>query len=277
MNYLIKLDDGTVLNGIISRPEENAEAAVILVHGLGEHIGRYSAWAGDLKQEGIGITGVDLPGHGYSGGRRGDIRGIEVIDEIIGRLLVKAVKTFQDTPLFLYGHSLGGCLVLDYILRNEPGIAGAIVTSPWLKLTKAPARAKLLLAAAVRRVYPGLRQPSGLNAAHLSRDQGVVEKYMTDPLVHDRISVRLFHMATMAASRALAGAHRLKIPLLLMHGSDDLICSPAGSREFASMTPMAELEIWNGGYHELHNEFFRQDVFKYITRWINTRIDRHVL
>ena len=97
----------------------------------------------------------------------------------------------------------------------------------------------------------------------------LVEKYKKDPLVHGKISVSLFHASMTAAKYSLSHASELKIPLLIMHGSDDLLTSPDGSREFAAKTNLAELKIWEGGYHELHNEPFKDEVFKYIIDWIN--------
>jgi alpha-beta hydrolase superfamily lysophospholipase len=162
MNYSIKLKNGHILKGFMVSPGEQVRANVIFVHGLGEHIQRYSL--------------------------------------------------------------------------------------PWLA------------------------QPSGLVAEHISHDKEVVGTYITDPLVHDKISVSLFHSAMSAAGQSLEHAAELTVPLLLMHGSDDMICSPEGSREFAARTSMAELKIWEGGYHELHNEPFKNDVFAYIMNWINLRL-----
>jgi alpha-beta hydrolase superfamily lysophospholipase len=132
-----------------------------------------------------------------------------------------------------------------------------------------PARIKVLMAHFLNRILPGLVQPSGLNTNYLSHDPSIVDLYNTDPLVHDKISVSLFASTMKSAGHALSHAGDLKIPLLLIHGSDDKICSPEGSREFALKTDMAELKIWDGGFHELHNEPFRAEVFDYIINWIN--------
>jgi alpha-beta hydrolase superfamily lysophospholipase len=98
-----------------------------------------------------------------------------------------------------------------------------------------------------------------------------VEKYSDDPLVHGKISVSLFYAAMTAAKYSLAHASELNIPTLMIHGSDDMLTSPEGSREFAGKTNMVELKIWDGGYHELHNEPFKNEVFKYIMDWINSK------
>lgn len=121
----------------------------------------------------------------------------------------------------------------------------------------------------IKNLFPGLIQLSGLNICYLSHDKDVVEKYKTDPLVHEKISVSLYHGAMAAAKHSLAHASELKVTTLILHGSADLITSPEGSREFAEKTGMVKLKIWDGGYHELHNEPFKDDVFTYIKNWIN--------
>jgi alpha-beta hydrolase superfamily lysophospholipase len=188
---------------------------------------------------------------------------------MIDILLKSCHKTFPGIPVYLYGHSLGGGIVLDYILRRNPTIKGAIITSPWLLLSFRPPKIKVIMASVMKFILPGLLQPSGLNIQHLSHDEAVVEKYRTDPLVHGKISVSLFHGAMSAAEYSLNHASELKVPVLFLHGSDDQITSPEGSRKFAGKTKLAELKIWEGGYHELHNEPFNNEVFKYIIYWIN--------
>jgi len=272
MQYSIKLKNGQILRGFIDSPGKKTRANIIFVHGLGEHINRYKTWAESFNREGIGFTGLDLPGHGLSDGRRGHIRSYSLTDEMTD-ILVKHIKsTFTGLPVFIYGHSLGGGIVLDYLLRKKPDVNGAIVTSPWLKLSFQPAKSKIILASVIKNILPGLAQPSGLVAEHISHDKEVVDAYMKDPLVHYKISVSLFHSAMSAAGHSLEHAAELTIPLLLMHGSEDQICSPEGSKEFAGRTKLAELKIWDGGYHELHNEPFKKDVFEYILSWVNRKI-----
>jgi len=269
MDFHIKLRNGQILKGMIQSPGENAKGVVILVHGLGEHIQRYSHWANLFNKEGFAFTGVDLPGHGRSDGRRGYIKNYTQVGEMIDILINTCKKTFPGVPVYIYGHSLGGGIVLEYLLKRNPKIKGAIVTSPWLLLSFEPAKAKVVMASIIKNILPGLIQPSGLNVSHISHDEAIVEKYKADALVHGKISVSLFHAAMTAARYSLDHASELKIPILLMHGADDQICSPEGSREFAAKTNMAELKIWEGGFHELHNEPFKEEVFRYIINWIN--------
>ena len=272
MDINIKLSNGQVLRGMIQSPGENTRSVIILIHGLGEHIQRYVYWADLFKKEGFGFAGVDLPGHGRSDGTRGNIRNYAQLEEMIDILLNTCKKTFPGVPVFLYGHSLGGNIVLDYLLRKNPKVKGAIITSPFLRLAFEPPAVKLFLASIMKKLVPGLIQPSGLNANHLSHDESVVEKYKNDPLVHGKISVSLFNASMEAAKYSLAHASELKVPILMLHGSDDQILSPEGSREFAGKTNMAELKIWNGGYHELHNEPFKDEVFAYILNWLNKHL-----
>jgi alpha-beta hydrolase superfamily lysophospholipase len=271
MDFNIKLNNGHLLKGIIRSPGENARAVVIFVHGLGEHINRYGHWADLFISEGIAFTGMDLPGHGRSDGRRGYIKSYRMLDEMINVLIDSCRKTFPGLPVYLYGHSLGGGIVLNYLLRVNPKIKGAIVTSPWLRLSFEPPKGKVILASVMKNFVPGLTQPSGLNVSHISHESHIVDKYNSDPLVHGKISVSLFDSAMSSAAYSLEHASDLKIPTLLMHGSDDMITSPSGSREFAEKSSKVELKIWEGGYHELHNESFQDEVFRYILSWMSKK------
>jgi acylglycerol lipase len=272
MDIQIKLSNNQVLRGIIKSPGENIRAGIILVHGIGEHIQRYSHWVEKFKEKGFGVVGVDLPGHGKSDGKRGKLNSYSLTDEMLDFLIAEFKKTFPGIPVFIYGHSLGGGIALQYILQKKPEIKGAVITSPWLRLSFEPDKMKLMLARVMKNLLPSLIQPSGLIVSHISHDQKVIDAYISDPLNHDRISVGLFQSAITAGEYSLKNAGDLNIPVLLMHGSDDLLTSPKGSTEFASKTKMAELKIWEGGYHELHNETFKDDVFSFIAKWLEKQI-----
>jgi alpha-beta hydrolase superfamily lysophospholipase len=268
MDFNIKLRNGQVLKGIIQSPGENTKAVIVLVHGLGEHIQRYNQWSDRFKAEGFAFVGVDLPGHGRSAGRRGYIKSYQLLSEMIDILLKTVHNTFPGLPVYLYGHSMGGGIVLDYLIRKNPKIQGAIVTSPWIRLSFQPARIKILMASILKHIMPGLVQSSGLEVTDLSHNQTISDAYEKDPLVHGRISVSLFVGTVNAGEHTLKHASELRIPTLLLHGSEDRICSPQASREFASKSQVVDLKIWDGGYHELHNEPFKDDVFRYIMNWL---------
>lgn len=246
------------------------KAVILLIHGLGEHAGRYSSWAERFNEKGITVRAFDLPGHGRSGGRRGVIPSLEKVYETISRMLGGLASEYPGVPVFLYGHSLGGGIVLNYLVRQSPAVNGAIVTSPWIYLSETPPKVKIVLAKLMKKLMPGLTQPSGLKTKYLSREPGVEEKYNDDELVHGLISVGLYSSVTDAASETVSRAADISVPLLLAHGRDDMLTSPAGSVRVAEAAPKATLKLWDGGYHELHNDILRDDHFDFIIEWLET-------
>ena len=272
MDFNIKLSNGQILRGVIKSPGEHLKAVIIMIHGLGEHMQLYNHWAEMFNTKGIGFAGVDLPGHGRSDGRRGHIKSYTLIEELTDTLINESRKTFPGVPVFLYGHSMGGGIVLDYLLRKKPKIKGAVVTSPWLRLSFEPDKLKLMVAAILKRIMPGLVLSSGLIPDQLSHDSKLVEDYANDPLVHFRVSVSLFHGTVRAAEHSLSTAAQLIIPVLLLHGSDDPITSPEASREFAGKSKLVEFRLFEGGYHGLHYELFKEEVFTVIINWIEKRL-----
>ena len=249
-------------------------AVILLIHGLGEHSGRYIEWARRFTSGGVAFRAFDLPGHGRSGGRRGTMPGFDKLFSIIDNLTGEIRDEMPGVPLFLYGHSLGGGLALNYILNRKPVIKGAVITSPWVKLTEAPPKIKLLFASLAKKLLPGMTQPSGLKTRYLSHDPEVVKAYENDPLVHGMISAGLFASVTEAAAETLGHASEITIPLLLAHGRDDMITSPAGSMEVAAAAPDALLKLWDGAYHELHNDMVKDEHFDFIMEWIDKLIAR---
>jgi alpha-beta hydrolase superfamily lysophospholipase len=249
---------------------ENLRAAILLVHGLGEHSGRYEGWAARFCERGVAVLAFDLPGHGRSQGRWGVIPSPEKVYDTIDTLLREMKEAFPGIPLFLYGHSLGGGIVLNYLIRRKPDLKGAIVTSPWVILSETPPPFKVLLANVAGSLMPGMTQPSGLKTEYLSRDAEVVKAYRNDPLVHGLISAGLYRWMTTAAEETMARASEIAVPLLLAHGRDDMITSPSGSVRVAGSAPQATLKLWEGGYHELHNDPVKEEHFDFITEWMDT-------
>ena len=261
------------LAGYIWQPAGNVKGVVCLVHGLGEHSGRYSPLADFLNRSGFAVMAFDLRGHGRSGGKRGHFAYETALDDI-GLLVAEARRRFGEAPRFLYGHSLGGNLVLNYILRRPvDALRGAIVSGPWLRLAFDPPAYKVFLARSVGKLLPGLLQPSGLQPEYLSHDAEVVRAYVEDPLVHDRISAGLFLGAYEAGLWALEHASALSIPLLLMHGTADHLTSADASREFCARAgERCTLRLWEGMYHEVHNEPGKEEVYRTVKAWLESRV-----
>ena len=255
------------------QPEAKPRAVICLIHGMGEHSGRYTHVADQLTQAGYTLLSFDLRGQGQSKGLRGHTPSYDALLNDINSLLNEADKCFPELPRFLYGHSLGGNLALNYVLRRQPQLKGVIVTGPWLRLAFEPPRFKIILAQITNYIWPSFSQKSGLDTKALSRDSEVVYACENDPLVHDHISARMFISGHKAGRWALEHASELTIPLLLMHGGDDKMASLEASREFADkITKNCTLKIWDGLYHEIHNEPEKQEVLTFLINWLNERI-----
>jgi alpha-beta hydrolase superfamily lysophospholipase len=261
-------------------PESSPAAVVCLVHGLGEHSGRYAHVASALNQAGYALLGCDLRGHGRSDGPRGHSPTYDAMLDDIDRLLDEAADRYPGRPRFLYGHSLGGGLVLCHALqccsptdgRTPRDVAGVIATGPMLRTATPPPGWKLVVGKITDNLLPGMSMSNGLDRSALSRDPQVVEKYNTDPLVHDRVSARLGMDILRNGEASLARAAEFPVPLLLMHGAADRITSPAASQEFArSLDGKCTLRLWDGLYHEIHNEPEKQEVLEYMIRWMGRR------
>ena len=273
--FKFKTFDGLQLFGQSWQPEDRPRAVVCLVHGMGEHSGRYAHVADALIQAGYILFTFDIRGHGKSSGLRGHTPSYEALMKDISSLLEVANKQFPQLSSFLYGHSLGGNLVLNYILRRQSHLKGVIATDPWLRLAFEPPRFKIILAQITNYIWPSFSQKNGLDTKVLSHDPEVVYAYENDPLVHDHISARMFISIYQAGQWALEHASELPIPLLLMHGGDDKLSSVEASREFADkITKNCTLKIWDGLYHEIHNEPEKEEVFKFLIDWLDKEVSK---
>ena len=241
------------------------------MHGLGEHSGRYTHLAAFLNQAGYVLLSFDLRGHGKSEGQRGHAPSYEALLNEVSHLLEEAAQRYPDRPRFLYGHSLGGNLVIGYALRRRPQLAGVIATGPLLRPAFEPPAWKMTLGKIMYSLWPTLSMSNEIDRQGLSRDPEVVRAYNGDPLVHDRVSARLGMDMLEAGLWALEHAAEFPLPLLLMHGSADHITSAQASREFAAQAgDRCTLKIWDGFYHEIHNEPEQGQVFRYLVEWLTS-------
>jgi len=250
--------------------DDAPKAMILLIHGFGEHAGRYKSWASKFNEIGISLRSFDLPGHGLSEGRRGLMPPMQVIYDTVDQIRTEMISETPGVPLFLYGHSLGGLIVLDYLIERKPAVTGAIVTSPWIRLSYEPSKVKQVLAGLMRRVMPRFTQPTELIVEHMSRDMEEVASYRSDPRIHGLMSAGLWGAINDAAKEALHRASEINIPLLVMHGRADMIMSPSSSVDIAQAAPKSTLKLWDGGYHELHNDLVKEEHFDFIVDWINT-------
>jgi acylglycerol lipase len=252
------------------QPEGNLKGTICLVHGLGEHSGRYSHVGQFLNSAGYALLATDLRGHGKSEGQRGHTPSMEALREDISRQLEEVQEQVPGAPIFLYGHSLGGTLVLSYGIRLNPKINGVIATGPLLRTGFEPPAWKLSLGRMMRNLFPTFTMSNEIDRDGLSRDPQVVHAYKTDPLVHDRLSAQLGIDMIEEGLWLLENASTLEVPTLLMHGSNDRICSLQASQEFAQKAGTScTLKIWEGHYHEIHNEPEKDQVLEYFLQWLN--------
>jgi alpha-beta hydrolase superfamily lysophospholipase len=268
-------NDQLKLFGQIWQPIEPPVAVIALVHGMGEHSGRYWKFAEFFTEQGIAVIAFDQRGHGKSEGAKGHISNYNLYLEGVTELVERAKIQFKDKPVFLYGHSMGGNVVLNFALKNPTAVKGIMLSAPWLKLAFEPSPFKVKLARLMRNLYPGLTQSSQLNTDHLSRDKSVAIAYKKDKLVHDKISASAFVSFYNAGLYALQNANLLKIPTLIMHGTGDLITSHHASIDFAKTSPIvSELKIWDNLYHEIHNEPERLEVLEFAANWIKDKLKK---
>lgn len=251
-------------------------AILLLIHGLGEHSGRYQHVAEYFTHKNIGVLGCDRVGHGKSGGKRGHVKKYKYLFDDIEQLHAEATRRYPKVPVFLYGHSMGGGLVIDYMLRHPTmSIKGVVATSPLLKPAFDPPKILSKVARLIRPIYPSFSQDNGLDKKALSSDPSVIEAYINDPLVHPKITVESAMGCLDSGLQSLQKVGKLARPLLLMHGDQDGITSHKASEQFAAKAEGdLTLKIWEGGYHELHNEPNKMDVLEYMYQWLDQHMRR---
>ncbi len=249
-----------------------ARAVVVLVHGLGEHAGRYHALAERLHGWGFAVWAHDHHGHGASSGARGGLPSeLRLVDDLA--LVIDDARTANPgLPLLLLGHSLGGLVAASLVARGVRPVDGLVLSSPGFDPGLSGFQ-KLLLAV-LPRIAPNLRVGNGLDDNFLSHDRAVVQAYRDDPLTHDRIGSRLARFLAYEGETVLRQAPRWPVPTLLLYAGDDRLVKPAASRAFAqaaAASGQVEAHGFETLYHELFNELEAQPVFDALERWLERR------
>lgn len=248
--------------------EGGIRAVIVLVHGKGEHSGRYRHLADNFAADGFAVLAFDQLGHGRTEGKRGHAGSYEELMDGIDRLLEEADARYPGKPVFLYGHSMGGNIAINYVLRRRPQLAGAIATGPWLKLATTDRPLPLVIWSRVAKQMRRKQPPAP--PAYLTTDPDMLARLVADPLGHGKFSAKLFFAIRRAGLWALEHADELAIPMLILHGGDDTVTAPEASRQFAERAGrLCTFQEWPGLRHELHNERRREDVFASIKAWMN--------
>ena len=257
-------------------PETAPKALLALIHGLGEHTGRYAHVGKVMTDAGYALVGFDLRGHGKSGGARGHSSSLNVYMRDIRQFFDLMAQRYPELPHFLYGHSLGGLLSLSYAIQYGTGLKGVMVTGAALRSALQEQKGKIAVAKLLGAFLPAMTIQSGLDPTTISRDQKVVDAYVNDSLVHYSTSLGFGKSALSAIDLCFARAGEFTIPLLMMHGTGDKLTYPSGSEDFARLVGEAgndvTLKLWDGLYHELHNEPEKAEVFKFMTEWLDKQL-----
>ncbi len=243
---------------------------VAVVHGYGEHSGRYEALARWLSARGWSVASCDLRGHGRSPGRRGHVRSFDDYLHDVAALYAFVAHQAGGQPVFLLGHSLGGLIALRYVQETGAELAGLVLSAPFLELALPTPRWKLILAPALSQLWPTFSTPSGLRGELASRDPEVAAAYDRDPLVFRRATARWFAAVLKAQREALAQAPKLGLPLLVLHGEADAVASPHASRQLVAQAGSADktLHVYGGFRHEVLNELGKERAWEDLASWL---------
>jgi alpha-beta hydrolase superfamily lysophospholipase len=248
-----------------------ARGMVLLVHGLGEHAGRYHSLARDLNAWGFAVRGYDQYGHGESGGVRGGLPQPNRLLDDLAELVESTRTRSPHLPLVLLGHSLGGLVAASFVARTLMAVDALVLSSPALAVRLSPLQ-KLLMDF-VPRIAPNLAVRNGINADYLSHDPAVGAAYRADPRVHDRITGRLARFIAEEGMLVRSRAASWKVPTLLMYSGDDRLVDAMGSRIFASAAPPQVLtsRCFEEMYHEIFNEQERELPRQMLRQWLHAR------
>ncbi|MBI4354740.1 MAG: lysophospholipase [Candidatus Omnitrophica bacterium] len=253
-------------------PTPQSRGLVVLIHGFGEHGGRYNTVASRLAQRGWSVACVDLWGHGRSGGQRGGIeRFADYFDDLEALVTTLWLPATSHDRYALLGHSFGGLLAMAWAIRGVPsGCRCLVVQSPLLGVGYSVPTWKTALASGLAKVWPRLSLPIGLDPTWLTHDGEVIRRYRTDPLIHRRITLQGYLALQSAMQRVREEAYRINLPTLMMYGTADRVISLATCQEvFERLQCVKRLKVFEGCYHELHFESVQAQVIDEITTWMS--------
>lgn len=247
---------------------------LVVVHGFGEHSGRYEEFASWFARRGFAVHAADLRGHGRTPGRRGHVADFELLLDDLDGLLAFVSQQHPGLATTLLGHSMGGLLTTAFVCERQPPIERFVVSGPALALSPDLSRTRMTIARLLRRVLPRLSMEAGLDSAGLSRDPEVVRRYLEDPLVHGRISAAMAAGMLDAQIRTAASANLVSVPMLLLHGESDPLCLVEGSRAFFEGLPRqrvagSRLRTYPGLRHEIFNEPEKLQIYQDLLDWLD--------
>jgi alpha-beta hydrolase superfamily lysophospholipase len=257
-------------------PEGESRAALLIVHGLAEHSGRYMNVANHFVPLGYAVYGVDHVGHGKSSGTRVYVERFEDYTETLKIYFDMVCRWQPDKPIFLVGHSMGGLIGADYLLSHQAELTGAVLSGPAVKVHDTVSPAAIFVGKVISVLMPKLGL-IGLEAEGVSRDPAVVQAYVTDPLVcRGKVTARLSAELVKAIRRVTAEATKITLPILIVQGGADKLVDPKGAQMLYDAVSSADktIKIYDGLYHEVFNEPEHDQVLGDIKGWLETHLSR---
>lgn len=254
-------------------PDAASAALLLLVHGAGEHSARYQHLAQFFTGHNYTVGALDLNGHGCSEGVPGHVESFNDYLHDLATFHQQLAARFPGIPMFLLGHSMGGLIACNYLLRDQHDFAGVVLSGPAIKTELEPGRLQMAALRLCAWLLPRLRILK-LNAAGVSRDPEVVRNYVDDPLVfHGKMTARMCRELFAGMHAIQVDAKRFSLPILILHGGADVMTSPDGSRFLHQHISSGDktLKIYPELYHEIFNEPERGDVLQDVLRWCESR------
>jgi len=249
------------------------ERVLVVAHGFAEHSGRYDSLGAWFAARSVAVHALDHQGHGRSAGPRGHIACFDHLLDDLEAFLRLVQSEYPGQSLTLLGHSMGGLLVATLVSERRPELGAAITSGAVLALPEGISQLRIAGARLLRRVVPRITLASGLDVNGLSRDPEVVRRYLEDPLVFRRMTASFAAELLAAIERIAQGKQEIALPMLVMHGGDDPISPPDGSRAFFQRVRGAgsALRIYPKLRHEIFNEPEQEDVFQDTLEWLRAR------
>ncbi|MGD8458181.1 MAG: lysophospholipase [Anaerolineales bacterium] len=255
-------------------PEGDLRGVLLIVHGLGEHSGRYGNIVEQFVPSGYAVYGFDLVGHGKSGGGREVVQRFEDYTDTLKTFYQMVAEWQAGKPIFLLGHSMGGTIASFYLLDHQEDFDGAIISAALVKVGDSVSKTTIFMGKILSKIAPKVGVLV-LEVEGISRDPKVVEAYINDPLVfHGKTPARLGAELLSAMIRITAEADKIRLPIIIVQGEEDILVEPSGAQMLYDKVSSVDktLKIYDGMYHEVFNEPDRARVLKDVGAWLDTQL-----
>lgn len=251
--------------------QESPKAVVMLIHGLGEHCQRYNNLADHLNANGYVLSSMDLPNHGNSEGQKGHVDSFTLFQDAAVGLHARIKSEYPDTPIFLLGHSMGGLISTRFLMDHQEKFKGALLSGAAIESPQAPPAWQVSLISLIAKILPksGMLE---LDGNLVSRDSKVVAEYFSDPLINDqKLSAKLLVEFFNTMDEVKQGANVIKLPMMIMHGTDDRLTAPSGSQWLFDSIASTDktLKLYDGLFHEIFNEPEAPSIYAEVVAWLD--------